>query len=81
MIWLVAFAAWPLPVGPKCGDRLAECREHGVGALEASSRAADHDGERGVACALGAAAHGAVEERSLASRRRSLGALAGRFRR
>jgi hypothetical protein len=46
----VAFAAWPDPL------------KDGPCALERVLCAADHDGERAVACAFDAAAHGRIEE-------------------
>src|SRR3977135_3437698 len=80
MIWLVALAAWPLPVGPKCAMvRPSACRI-GRGAGRARSRpgggAPGHDGERGVAAALDPAAHRTIEEFHAAGRE-EFGRLAG----
>ena len=68
MIWLVAFAAWPLPVAPKCVTVLPIAARMGCARSNASVCAAHHDGERGIARAFGAAAHGAIEEVRRAAR-------------
>jgi hypothetical protein len=60
-------------------DGPAHGLEHGAGARERGRRPADHDGERAVARAFDAAAHGRVEEFDLA-RRQTPRRLAGRVR-
>ena len=57
------------------GDGFAHGCEYRLRALEGFLVAASHNGQRPITCALGAAAHGAVEELD-AVRREKLGGLA-----
>ena len=65
MIWLVAFAAWPEPVGAEVRHGAAHRLQHRARRARTPPRAADHDRERSVAGAFDAAADRGVEELDL----------------